>query len=340
MLENKDIVALAKATAKANTNSPIAYSFGGKNYSYEQMNETLSKELADLYATDKQACFSVITEILTDVVPAKVATFYDDFAEVKTVAQGQKIRFRRTLNNRTRAKQFVTRAGLAGVYEVFKLGGTESFEITTSAMGSAAQYGIEEYLDGRVDFAEMLAIIAEGMEQLIQEEVGQALIGGLSQLPANNKQEFAGFDEAKFDRLLRIADSYGTGKAVIYCDSSFAAKLMPAEAVWFTDKMKEEKFNTGYFAMYKGHKIVILPNGLADAQNKELANDPGYAWIMPTGSNTDKPIKVVFEGALQTREVENADWSKEIQMYRKVGVAALMTNDICVYHDTSLTTAL
>ena len=36
------------------------------------------------------------------------------------------------------------------------------------------------------------------------------------------------------------------------------------------------------------------------------------------------------------REVENEDWSREIQMYKKVGVVAMLTNDICSYVDTEL----
>ena len=340
MLENKDIVALARATAKADRTAPVAYSFSGKNYSYEQMNETLNQELSELYKSDKARCFAVLTEIVTDTVPNKVSNFYGDFAEVKQVGQGEKIRFRRSNNNRTRAKQFVTRVGLAGIYEVFKLGGSESFEITTSAMGSAAQVGFEEYLDGRIDFAELLDIISEGMEQLIQEEIGKALIGGLAQLPASNKVEFGGFDEVQFDKLLRIADSYGAGKAVIYCDASFAAKLMPARVELYTESMKQALQDNGHFGIYKGHKIVILPNGVADASHTKLANDPGYAWIIPAGGVAEKPVKVVFEGQLQTKEFENRDWSNEIHMYRKVGVGALLTNDICVYHDTSLTTEL
>lgn len=338
MLENKDLIALAKATAKANRTAPVAYSFNGKNYSYEQMNETLTQELNELYKTDKERCFSVITEIVTDTVPNKVGKFYGDIAEVKQVAQGEKIRFRRNINNRTRAKQFVTKVGLAGIYEVFKLGGSESFEIATSAMGSAAQVGFEEYLDGRIDFSQLLDIISEGMEQLIQEEIGKALIGGLGQLPSNNRVEYAGFDEVQFDRLLRIADSYGTGKATIYCDQSFAAKLMPAKVEMFTEAMKAAAWENGYLGSYKGHKVVILPNSLADASNTKLANDPGYVWIIPAGGANEKPVKVVFEGQLQTKEFENRDWSTEIHMYRKVGVGALLTNDICVYHDTSLTT--
>ena len=80
------------------------------------------------------------------------------FAETKTFKQGDKPMFRRKINSaRTRAKQFITRVGLAGIYEVFKLGGEESFEVQTSAIGGAAQIGFEEFLDGRADFAEVTA---------------------------------------------------------------------------------------------------------------------------------------------------------------------------------------
>ena len=43
-------------------------------------------------------------EILDDVLPKKVTEAYDKFAEVKTFAQGEKVAFRRKLNNRARAK--------------------------------------------------------------------------------------------------------------------------------------------------------------------------------------------------------------------------------------------
>ena len=36
------------------------------------------------------------------------------------------------------------------------------------------------------------------------------------------------------------------------------------------------------------------------------------------------------------RERENEDWSRDIQVYRKVGVGVMMTNNIFSYVDTSL----
>lgn len=343
MLDEKNLIALAKATAKADRNAPVAYSYEDKKFSYDQVNETLRSELKELvgtpakYRENKNILFALVEEVIGERVPVRLADLYADLAEVKEFKQGDKPVFRRKINNRTRAKQFITRVGLAGVYEVFKLGGSESFEVKTSAVGGAAQIGLEEFLDGRVDFAELIEIVMDGIEETIQLEVGQAMKTSLNQLPTNNKVENTKFEEAEFDRLLSIADSYG--KATIYCDIRFAATMMPAEITMRTEKMKEELWEKGYLGSYKGHPVVILPNGVMDESNSTLVNDPSICWIVPTGSN-DKPVRIAVEGATQVDERTNADWSKDVHVYKKVGVSVMLTSDICTYKNTSLTTDL
>ena len=340
MLDMINLVALAKATAKADKNSPVAYSFNGANYSYSQLDDTLRKEMNELvgtpalYRENKNLLFGLIEETISEVLPVKVADIYAGFAEVKNLAQGDKPIFRRKINSaKTRAKQFITRVGLAGRYEVFKLGGSESFEIKTSAVGGAAQIGIEEFLDGRVDFAELVEIVMDGIEEIIQLEVGEAMKASINQLPATNQHAQAGFNATEFDRLLAIADSYG--KATIYCDARFAATIMPENIQMMSEDMKNTLWEKGYFTSYKNHSVVILPNGLKDEQNNSLIYDPSYAWIIPAGANS-KPAYIAIEGATLTKEVENDDWSRDIQVYKKVGVGVMLTNDVCVYRNTSL----
>jgi len=257
------------------------------------------------------------------------------FAEVKTFGQGDKPIFRRKLNSNNRAKQFITRVGLAGVYEVFKLGkAEEAFEVRTSAIGGAAQIGFEEFLDGRVDFAEVTRIVYEGMEELIAKEVAHALKASINQLPPANRVAANGFDESEFDRLIYIASAYGV--PAIYCTYEFAVKMIPQEAWRYTEGMKEELWRTGRLANYKGHIVTILDQGFEDETNSRKVIDPGYCWIIPAGANS-KPVKIAFEGNTLVREDDNrGTWSKEIHVYRKVGVVAMLTNDICCYVDTSL----
>ena len=341
MLDRNNLLALMKTVAKADVSAPTSYSFNGENFSYEALNETLRRELKEYahdyasYRENKNLIFSLIEETLDEVLPKKVTKQYEAFAEVKTFGQGDKPIFRRKLTSNKRAKQFITRVGLAGRYEVFKLGkNEESFEVQTSAIGGAAQIGFEEFLDGRVDFAEVTRIVMEGMDDLIYEEIGAALKTSINQLPPVNRAAVNGFDEEAFDQLLNIASAYG--EPTIYCTFEFAVKLVPAEAWRYTEAMKTELWNTGRLASYKGKRVIILDQGFVDETNTTKVIDPGYCWIIPSGANT-KPVKIAFEGGTLVAERENNwDWSREIQVYKKVGVVCMMTNDICVYKDTSL----
>lgn len=341
-LDRKNLVQLGIMVAKANPSAPTSYSFNGESFSYETLNETLRREFAELagsyaaYRENKNYIFSIMEEIISDVVPKKVAVAYEQFAETKVFKQGDKPLFRRKLgNSRTRAKQFITRVGLAGVYEVFKLSAMEeSFEVQTSAIGGAAQIGFEEFLDGRVDFAELTNLVMESMDELIYREIGEALKASVNQLPQANRVAVNGFDEAAFDRLLTIAAAYG--EPTIYCTYEFAVRMIPQEAWRYTEAMKAELWRTGRLADYKGKKVVILPQGFEDETNTTKVIDPGYAWIIPTGADT-KPVKVAFEGGTLVREIDsNADWSKEFHVYQKVGVVAMLANNICTYVDTEL----
>lgn len=335
-LERNELKQLMLAVAKADKNAPVAYSFGEKQYDYNALNDTLREELKELagtyslYRENKNTIFALIEETIDEILPKKVMEQYSMFAEVRTFAQGDKPVFNKK-EGRRRAKQFVTRVGLAGIYEVFKLD-KSSFEVPTSAFGGAAQIGFEEFLDGKVDFAEVTEIIMEGLDEVVYEEIAKALIGGINQLPAANKQVHAGFDEAKMDKLIAIARAYG--EPAIYCTYELAAKILPVSD-WVSNDMKNERNAQGYISQYKGNRIVILPQSFTDETNATKVIDPSYAWIIPTGGN-DKPVKIAFEGQTIVDEYTNYDRSREIQVYKKLGVVALMTNNICVYEDSSL----
>lgn len=337
-LNKTELVKLAKIVANANPSSQVAYSFNDEKFSYADLNETLRSELVELagtfqlYRENKNTIFALIEETINDVLPKKVMEQYGQFAEVKTFAQGDKPVFKQKISaaSRRRAKQFITKVGLAGVYEVFKLDG-KSYEVATNAIGGAAQIGFEEFLDGRVDFATVLEIVMEGLDETIYVEIAKALKGAVTSLQANNKHSGAGFNEAAMDRLLAVADAYG--QATIYCTFEFAATMVPEDG-WISDAMKDQMWNMGYLANYKGHRVIILPQSFEDETNAKKVIDPGYAWIIPTGG--DKPVKVAFEGDTLVDERKNGDWSREVQVYKKVGVGAVITNNICVYVNSDI----
>jgi hypothetical protein len=154
----------------------------------------------------------------------------------------------------------------------------------------------------------------------------------IDQLPEANKVSTNRFDEAAMDRLIQVASAYG--KPTIYCTLEFAVKIIP-ETGWISDNMRDARWNQGYLGNYKGCQVIVLPQSFEDETNSRKVIDPGYAWVIPAGANS-KPVKIAFEGETHVRERENEDWSRDIQVYRKVGVGVMLTNNICSYVDTTL----
>ena len=337
-LEFKQLVSLAKTVAKANPSAPVAYSFGDKNFQYSELQETLREELKEiagtyaLYRENKNTVFSLLEQTIEEVFPQRALEMYGQFADVKTFAQGDKPIFiqKVTTASRRRARQFIGKVGLAGLYEVFKLDGT-SYEVTTNAVGGAAQIGFEEWLDGRVDFADVLDIVMEGLDACIYVEIEKQLIGAIGNIPGANIKSNNSFIEADMDALISIADSYG--KSAIYCTYEFAATMVP-QSGWVSDEMRNQKWNNGYLANYKGHSVIVLPQSYEDENNLVKVIDPRYAYIIPVGA--EKPVKIAFEGQTIVDEYTNYDRSREVQIYKKVGVRAIFSNAICVYDNYCL----
>lgn len=337
-LSKKDLIALGKKVASANPSVATAFAYNGENFSYKQLNDTFRDELLEISSTyalfreNKNTIFSLMEEIIDDVLPKKVLEAYGQFAEIKNFKQGDKPVFVQRVSSaaKRRGKQFVTKVGLAGIYEVFKLDG-KTLEVPTEAFGGAAQIGFEEFLDGRVNMADVLDIIMEGLDESVYREIAKSLIGAAKNLQESNYVVHAGFDEAEMDKLLAVADSYG--QSTIYCTFEFAATMVPAEG-WRSDAMKDQRWNNGYLANYKGHNVIVLPQSYEDETNATKVIDPAYAYIIPTGAQ--KPVKVAFEGQTIVRDIDNADMSKEVQVYKKFGVATMITNNICIYNNTDL----
>jgi hypothetical protein len=332
-MEFSDLKKLCVAAFGAEKNAPVAYSCGEETYTSAEVSKAVAKEFRELcgykegkgcsYRTFKKnenTIFELIEETITEVLPPRVEAQYSQFAEVKTIAQGDRAIFKLKVTDaaKRRAKTFITRAGLAGRYETFMLDGKE-FEVQTSAIAGAARIGFEEFLDGRWEFSEFTTLMMEGIDEYIYKTIIDELTALAAALPAKNKATAAGFVEDTFDDLLSTIDVYG--KATIYCTQEFANKMIPSDAR-MSGAMKERLWDNGWLGNYKGHNVIVLAQSFTDIDNTTKVVNPQIAYMIPTGQN--KPIKIVFEGQAQTRSVQdNEDWSTDLQTYIKVGVGTI-----------------
>lgn len=336
----EDNLALSKVLM-GKKNPSGKYSLNGKEVSYEALDATLRTNMQELthtngkfdiykYTANKNIIFQLLGETLNDVMPKNVLDQYGMFADIQTIGQGDTIVFHHQIGKQ-RAKQFVTRVALAGRYEVFELA-EEKFTIQTSAYGGAARIGVEEFLDGRVQWSDYLDIVNEGMSEAVYKEIAKALIAAIEKFPATNKVAANAFDETQFDRLLQTVAVYGS--PIIYCTLEGAMSLLPNNN-WISESMKDERWQNGYFTKYKGTPVVVLPQSFEDETNSMKVIDPSYIYIFPT--NGQKPVKIVFEGQTLVKEFENRDWSTELHTYQKFGVAVMNTNNLAVFRNVKLT---
>ena len=161
LMEYNDLKKLAKAAAHK---TALTFSANGaeQNFSSEAVDAALREQFSMLggdYASfrrNQNVIFELIEQTIDEILPRKVMQQYEQFAEVKTIAQGDQAVFKLRITEaaRKRAKTFVTRVGLAGRYETMMLDGRE-LRVATSAIGYALRIGFEEFLDGRYSFAEI-----------------------------------------------------------------------------------------------------------------------------------------------------------------------------------------
>ncbi len=323
--------------AAASNNVPAEYSLA-------DVNATLRDELKafgnySYYRANKNLLFQLIEEIANVVVPKKVISQFGSFAEVQSVNPGEKIVFKQRTGV-ARGKRFVTVAGEYGTYRTFNV---DSRDITMSprVYAGAAILELGDFLCGRVDMAELMDIIIEGLSDSIYNEVQGSLKASInaSDRPAANKATVAGFDASEFDKIINTVSAYGDS-VTIYCTRSFASTLYNAPG-WVGDSNPitaledyRDVREMGYVGRYKGSNVVLLTQSFVDETNTETLVDDQYAYIMPAGK--EKPVKIGIEGGTLIDEQRLQDGSLEVQAQHMFDVAVVANNYWGIYRNTDL----
>lgn len=323
------------------------------------------KELApDIYAFQKNKydIFRIISETYDEVLPAYVKNFIGDFAEIKYVQQNQKAIFNvRPSRGRKRALKFVTRVGLSGVYEAFRLD-VKSFEVGATAHGGRVEIDFERMISGEESLTEPLELMAEGFKNDLYLELIKALLNTIngSDMPSANVATTSTFDPNELQKLISITNKYGNGNSVIFATEEFVQAMgpdavgMPIYAPYaltssptagsapgyatpvYSPRDINDIATLGFITQFRGTPIIQLPQNFEDDSNSVLQVPPSYAYIFPTGQ--EKIIKVVFEGDTIVDEFKKRTREMEIEAYRKFGVAILTTNNWCAYRNLALET--
>ena len=317
-------------------------------FSVENVNDAFAdglKEFAGSYnqfMKNRYDLYDIIIESIDEILPRDVMSAIGQFAEVQTVAQGQKAMFRKKLG-RARAKKFLTQVGLSGVYETFRLD-SETFELGAHAVGGGATIDFERMLDGAESLAEVVGIVTEGLTNAVYVEVQKALVAAYADMPATNRYAGA-WNAEEMVKLMNVVRAYG--QPVIFACPEFVA-AMGADAIVpvlandttkvaqgiYSPKDIEAIHDYGFINVFRGATVVQIPQSFVDENNVETYVNPRFAYVMPGGA--EKVVKVVLEGQTQIRDHENKDNSMEVYAWKKMGCAILHHNNWCIYWNSSI----
>ena len=316
-------------------------------YSAEDVNAAFTdglKELASNYyqfMENRYTIYSILTETVDAIVPNKVIDAVGIFAEVRVANQGEKVLFKTKLGTQ-RAKKFLTRVGLSGVYETFRLDNS-TFEVPAMAIGGACSIDYERMLDGAESMAELMDIMTEGLTDSIYLEVQKTLRAALNAKGRPTKNRYMGsWNADEMVKLINVVKAYGTG-ATIFASPEFVADMGPDaivpvgsnyQGVYHPQDIDAIHYQ-GYINIFRGTPIVQFRQSFVDEQNEKTWIDPQLAYIMPTGG--ERVVKVVLEGPTQVRDWENKDGSMEIHFYKKMGAAILAHHNWAIYQNTGIT---
>ena len=311
-----------------------------ETYELGTVDEALRGEIAKMcdsvnnFMRNRYDIYDIIITVADEVVPAKTFDVLGQFAEIKSVPQGQKALFRVNGLGRNRAKKFLTQVGLSGLYETFRLD-SKTFELGGKAIGGAASIDFERFLDGADNMADLMDIITEGLTDAVFGEVQKALVAAFSVMPDTNKSTNSTFIPKEMLRIVNVVKAYG-GNAVIFATPEFVGEMGPdaiAPNTYHDDDI-DAIHKTGRIKIFRGTPIVEIPQSFVDENNVQTWINPQNAYILPTGK--ERVVKIVFEGNTQVWDLKNPDNSMEIHTYKKIGTAIMTYHNWGIYQNTGI----
>ena len=310
------------------------------NYELGTVDEALRGEIAKMcdsvnnFMRNRYDIYDIIITVADEVVPSKTFEVLGQFAEIKSVPQGQKALFRVNGLGRNRAKKFLTQVGLSGLYETFRLD-SSTFELGGKAIGGAASIDFERFLDGADNMADLMDIVTEGLTDAVFGEVQKALVAAFDVMPDTNKSTNSTFIPKEMLRIVNVVKAYG-GNAVIFATPEFVGEMGPdaiAPNTYHDDDI-DAIHKTGRIKIFRGTPIVEIPQSFVDENNIQTWINPQNAYILPTGK--EKVVKIVFEGNTQVWDLKNPDNSMEIHTYKKIGTAIMTYHNWGIYQNTGI----
>ena len=280
--------------------------------------------------------FALIEEAVDEILPKKLEGVLQEFAEVRQFARDAEVLFNIEKIGKNRAKLTISKGARGGIYRAAKLD-RKYFSVDTTIQTVAVSVTLEEIILGTLSLAELYSNILEGFEEIVYKEVFNALasakpVAGYDRIGHDSPTTVKASLGSAIDKVMPYVKQYGI--PTIFGSYQALANLSNPASEWHPEMNDSaERRQYGFVQLYKGAKVVELPNYLVDNKNEKWFYDPKFVFVLPSGV---KPVKVALKGDLTLIRNNTAVGSEKWEAHKLIGVGVAMANNFAAIEVTDL----
>ena len=280
--------------------------------------------------------FALIEEAVDEILPKKLEGVLQEFAEVRQFARDAEVLFNIEKIGKNRAKLTISKGARGGIYRAAKLD-RKYFSVDTTIQTVAVSVTLEEIILGTLSLAELYSNILEGFEEIVYKEVFNALasakpVAGYDRIGHDSPTTVKSSLGSAIDKVMPYVKQYGI--PTIFGSYQALVNLSNPASEWHPEMNDSaERRQYGFVQLYKGAKVVELPNYLVDNKNEKWFYDPKFVFVLPSGV---KPVKVALKGDLTLIRNNTAVGSEKWEAHKLIGVGVAMANNFAVIEVTDL----
>ncbi len=296
-------------------------------------NEYIKELASNPNPNNRYEIAQIMSYIINDGLAQRV-NYIEQIADVKQTGIGEKAQFKIEVD------------GIKAMFQA-KSATTERSKVSTKyATLDTEEVSVRpvvnflELQTGKVNLVDIAQKATTQMELAIVKRIQDSVYAAFSSMSTPNYGTGAGIAKATFDPILNAMLRVGGGASIvgdIELISKFTALTGFNSNV--ADAYAIEHNQNGMIGTYQGGKIVKLVNPFVTNSLTDTVLKKDLLYVIPSGDDSLKPIKVQYEGGVQTTDAPVNINSKEVEFRfdQYVGVGVLGVRKLLgVYEDSSL----
>lgn len=315
---------IQKLSLDAYTGKPV------DKYSVDQMNTMLRAAITEAcdgewnfykFQKNKWDVYAIIAETMPVALKSSLDGAFDDMAEVKDTALGDKNYW--VVPNNDLFKVYTVARGNYDVERQTIV--SNSFTIPTQKKLIKIYTEIDLFIAGKIDWVEVISRVTKSFGAYVGELIYNTMYNSYDAIGTPYKHTGAFSADTMLELISQVQAATGASKVQIFGTQIALANI--ADGAGYSDGEKRRFNEFGFYDMFRGNSMFMFPQAYKAGTSTKAVND-SFALILP--DNGEKIVKIMLEGDPEVRDSDGTtrnDGQPEFLFGRMIGAAALTVEE-------------